>query len=53
MKSSNGTPIRAAVCSVIAVTMKPGATQLTVIPNGPSSIASVFASPWMPAFAAE
>ena len=53
VKSSNGTPIRAAVCSVIAVAMKPGATELTMIPNGPSSIASVLASPWSPAFAAE
>ena len=51
-KSSNSTPTRSAVCAVICVTMKPGATQLTLMPNGPSSMASVFVIPWMPAFAA-
>ena len=43
----------ASSATVIWETTKPGATQLTVIPNGPSSIASVFVMPWMPALAAE
>ena len=50
---SKDTPIRWAVCSVIAVAMKPGATQLTLTLNGPSSIASVFVIPCRPAFAVE
>ena len=39
--------------AVIAVAMNPGATQLTRTSKRPSSIARVFVSPWMPAFAAE
>jgi len=51
-KASKPTPMRAAVAAVMSVTMKPGATALTVTPNGPSSIASVLVRPCMPAFAA-
>ena len=39
--------------AVMSVSMKPGATAFAVIPNGPSSMARVRVSPWMPAFAAE
>ena len=38
--------------SVAAVSMKPGATELTVTPNGPSSIASVLVKPATPCLAA-
>src|SRR5215813_11345899 len=48
---STVTPRRSAVASVIAVAMKPGAIAFTLMPNGPSSIASVRVKPWMPAFA--
>jgi len=53
LKSSDSTPGRSAVWRVIAVETNPGATQLTLIPKRPSSIASVFVIPWIPAFAAE
>ena len=53
MKSSNGTPIRAAVAAVMSVWMKPGATALAVTPNLPSSMASVLVKPCRPALAAE
>ena len=53
MNLSNGTPIRSAVCWVIAVAMNPGATQFTLTLYGPSSIASVFVIPCSPAFAVE
>ncbi len=53
MNCSNGMPMRSAVCCVIAVAMNPGATQLTLTLNGPSSIASVFVIPCRPAFAVE
>ena len=43
-------PVRSAISRVIRVSMKPGATALTRIPKRPSSIASVRASPSMPAF---
>ena len=52
-KSSKSTPSRSAVCFVIADETKPGATQLTLMPKRPSSIASVQVIAWMPAFAAE
>ncbi len=38
---------------VISVWMNPGAMQLTVTPNLPSSIAAVLVKPCMPALAAE
>ena len=44
---------RAAVAAVMSVAMKPGATAFAVMPNGPSSIASVLVKPCMPALAAE
>ncbi len=50
--AAKSTFIRAAVAAVMSVTMKPGATALTVTPNGPSSIASVLVKPCMPALAA-
>ena len=46
-------PTRSAVALVIAVSMNPGAIALAVIPNGPSSIASVFVKPCRPALAVE
>ena len=53
MKSSKLTFIRYAVCRVMSVAMKPGATALAVTLNRPSSIASVFVNPCSPALAAE
>ena len=53
LNSSNVTPARAAVATVMSVSMKPGATALAVTPNLPSSIASVLVKPCRPAFAAE
>lgn len=50
--SSKLRPRRAAVRSVMRVATEPGARQLTVIPKGPSSIASVRVIPWKPALAA-
>ena len=49
---SNFTPYRAALSAVMSLTIYPGATALTVIPSGPSSIASVRVKPSMPAFVA-
>ena len=46
-------PIRAAVAAVMSVTMNPGAIALAVIPNWPSSIASVLVKPCRPALAVE
>ena len=46
-------PTRAAVDAVMSVTMNPGATAFAVMPNGPSSMASVLVKPCMPALAAE
>ena len=51
--SSGSTPTRRAVSSVMSVTMKPGAIALTLMPNGPSSMASVRVKPCSPIFAAE
>lgn len=50
--SSKPMPTRAAVCAVISVTMKPGATALAVMPNLPSSLARVLVKPWRPALTA-
>jgi len=52
-KSSKPIFTRAAVAAVMSVTMNPGATALAVMPNGPSSMASVLVNPCMPALAAE
>ena len=52
-KSSKPMPTRAAVEAVMSVTMKPGATAFAVMPNGPSSMASVLVKPCIPALAAE
>ena len=41
------------MAAVMSVTMNPGATAFAVMPNFPSSIASVFVRPCMPALAAE
>ena len=41
------------MASVISVTMNPGAIAFTLMPNGPSSMASVRVKPWMPILAAE
>ena len=53
LNSSKVWPIRSAVARVISVTMKPGATALHVIPNRPSSCATVLVNPCRPALAAE
>lgn len=53
VNSSKVMPMRSAVASVISVAMKPGATQLAVTPNGPSSIASVLVNACRPALAEE
>ena len=53
LKSSNAMPTRAAVAAVMSVAMNPGATALAVMPNWPSSIASVLVKPCRPALAAE
>ncbi len=37
----------------MSVTMNPGATAFAVMPNGPSSMASVLVKPCIPALAAE
>ena len=50
---SQADQVEAAVAAVMSVTMKPGATALAVIPNWPSSMASVFVNPCIPALAAE
>ena len=52
-KSSKPMPTLAAVAAVIWVTMNPGAMALAVMPNWPSSMASVLVKPCMPALAAE
>ena len=41
------------ITSVMAVSMKPGATAFTRTPRGASSLADVFVSPITPAFEAE
>lgn len=51
-KSSKPMPTRSAVAAVMSVAMKPGATELAVTPNLPSSLARVLVSPWRPALAA-
>ena len=50
---SQSSPMRSAVALVMSLTMNPGAMQLAVIPNLPSSIASVFVKPCRPALAVE
>ena len=45
-------PMRSAVALVMAVSMKPGAIALAVIPNGPSSTAIALVNPCSPALAA-
>src|SRR6266568_5035638 len=47
--SSGSNPMRRAVVRVISVSIKPGATALTVMPNCPSSTASVRVKPCKPA----
>ena len=49
--ASISVPIRSAVALVMAVSMNPGAIALQVMPNGPSSMASVLVKPCRPAFA--
>ena len=53
LNSSQSIPMRSAVCCVMRVSMNPGATALTLIPNGPSSMASVRVKPCKPALAVE
>ena len=50
---SQSCPIRSAVAFVMSLTMNPGAMQLAVTPNLPSSIASVLVKPCRPALAVE
>jgi hypothetical protein len=45
--------MRSAVILVISVSTNPGATEFAVMPNLPSSIASVLVKPCRAAFAAE
>jgi hypothetical protein len=45
--------MRSAVAFVMSLTMNPGATQFTVMPNLPSSMASVLVRPCRPALAVE
>lgn len=52
LKSSMVTPTRSAVAAVISVSMNPGAIALAVMPNLPSSMATVLVKPWIPALAA-
>ena len=49
---NNAGIIRAAVCRVMSVAMKPGATALAVTLNRPSSMARVLVNPCSPALAA-
>jgi len=53
LNCSQSAPSRSAVCCVMRVSIKPGATAFTLMPNGPSSIDSVRASPCSPALAVE
>ena len=46
-------PTRWAVAAVMAVSMNPGAMALAVMPNGPSSIATVLVNPCRPILAVE
>ena len=58
MRPRGASPARAARSSgvrkaVMSVSMAPGATQFTRMPEGPSSLARAFVSPITPALAAE